>query len=205
MKPGVSLLRTGCLPACSAQSYGRVHRLVRAVLRADDLDERKQRRRIEEVHADDALGMLGRLGDLADGDRRGVRGEDRLRRDEPVELGEGLALRLELLDDRLDHEIAVGEIRELGRERQPADRGVALLGRHLPLLDRTAEVVLDRPAGALAELLAHLAAHGLEAGLGRDLRDPRSHRPETDHSDLANLHGGTLPGKKTALSCVLFT
>ena len=175
------------------------------MLRADDLDEREQRRGIEEVHADDPLGMLGRLGDLPDGDRRRVRGQDCLRPNDAVELGEGLPLRLELLDDRLDHQIAVGEIRELGRERQPADRGVALLGCHLPLLDRTAEVVLDRPAGTLAELLAHLAAHGLEAGLGRDLRDPRSHRPETDHSDLANLHGGTLPGKKTAPSCVLFT
>ena len=160
---------------------------------------------IEEVHADDTLGMLGRLGDLPDGDRRRVRREDCLRRDDALELGEGLALRLELLDDRFDHQIALGEIRELGRERQPAERGVALLGGHLPLLDRTAEVMLDRPAGTLAQLLAHLAADGLEAGLGRDLRDPRSHRPETDHSDLANLHGGTLPGKKTAPSCVLFT
>ena len=33
---------------------------------------------------------------------------------DPVELGEQLALRLELLDDRLDDEIAVGEV---GRHR----------------------------------------------------------------------------------------
>ncbi len=142
------------------------------------------------MHADDPLGALGRLGDLVDRNRRRVRREDRVRPRDPVELGKGLPLRPELLDDRLDHEIAVGEILELGREGQSRERGVPLLGGHLPLLDRAAEVVLDRPAGALAQLVAHLAADRLVPGLGRNLRDSGAHRAEPDDSNLANLHGG---------------
>ena len=37
-------------------------------------------------------------------------------RRDPVELGEQLALRLELLDDRLDHEVAVREVADVGRQ-----------------------------------------------------------------------------------------
>ena len=40
-----------------------------------------------------------------------------------LELGEGLALRLELFDDRLDHQVAAGEVLEARRQRQPPERG----------------------------------------------------------------------------------
>ena len=55
MKPGVSLQWTGRLPARCAHSYARSTASSLLVLRADDLDERQHGRRIEEVHADDAL------------------------------------------------------------------------------------------------------------------------------------------------------
>ena len=153
------------------------------------------------MHADDALRTLGRLGDLVDRDRRRVRGKNRVRRHDALELREGLALRLELLDDRLDHEVAVGEIREVRREGQPPKRGVPLLCRQLLLLDRTPEVVLDRPARALAELLAHLSADRLEPRLRGDLGDARAHRPQPDHSHPAN-HERDANWKKPTLSCV---
>ena len=78
--------------------------------------------------------------------------------DHAVEHAEELLLGVELLDDRLDHEVAAGEVVELGRRRQPGERGVALLGGQPALLDAAAEVVGDPLARALAELLAHLAA-----------------------------------------------
>ena len=43
--------------------------------RVDDLDERQHRRRVEEVHADDARRLLRRLRDLGDRQRRRVRRE----------------------------------------------------------------------------------------------------------------------------------
>ena len=54
------------------------------------------------------------------------------------------------------------------------------------LLDRTPDVVLDRPAGALAKLVADLAADRLEAGLRGDLRDPGAHRAQADDSHPTN-------------------
>ena len=115
-EPGRVVRANGLLARLLRPLEGGRERGVGALLRADDLDEREQRRRVEEVHADHALRMLGRLGDGMDRDRRGVRREDRVGPHEAVELGEHLALRLELLDDRLDHEIAVGQVGELGRE-----------------------------------------------------------------------------------------
>jgi hypothetical protein len=46
--------------------------------------------------------------------------------------------------------------------------------------------VLDRPACALTELVAHLSPDGLESGLRGDLGDPGAHRPQTDYSHATN-------------------
>ena len=94
--------------------------------------------------------MLRRLGDLGDGERRRVRREDRVRPREPVELREELALRLELLDDRLDHEIAPGEVVDLGRQRQAGERRVSLLRVRRCFSTRAAQVALDRRAARSA-------------------------------------------------------
>ena len=125
-----------------------------------------------------------------DGQGRGVRGENR-RWQDPVELREDLPLDVELLDDRLDNEVAAGEIAELRGRRQARERSVALVGGQPPLLDAAAEIVRDPLPGALAQLGGHLAAHGLDPGLDAHLRDPGPHRPEPDHADALNLgrHG----------------
>jgi hypothetical protein len=49
--------------------------------------------------------------------------------------------------------------------------------------------VVDRPAGALAELGCDLAADDLEPGLKADLRDPGTHRAEPNDADARDLHG----------------
>ena len=89
-----------------------------------------------------------RGGDLGDRERRGVRREHGVRAADPVELGEELPLRAELLDDRLDHEVAVGEVGEVGREREPRDGVVARALLELPLLDLAREEVADPVARA---------------------------------------------------------
>ena len=55
-----------------------------------------------------------------DGERGRVRREDRVGRAHALELGEQLPLGVDVLDDRLDHEVAVGEVGDLGRRAEPA-------------------------------------------------------------------------------------
>ena len=63
--------------------------LGRRVVALDDLDQRHDRGGIEVVKADDLVGPMGRLADLGDRQRRGVRGEDRVAGRDGVELGRG--------------------------------------------------------------------------------------------------------------------
>jgi hypothetical protein len=113
--------------------------------------------------------------------------QNRLRCDRG-ELGEESALRLRLLDDRLDHEVAAGEVGQLSRRRQPRERSVLLLLCEPLLLDAAGEVAVDRGARPLAELHRDLAPDRLEAGLDADLRDPGTHRAESDHADPPYCH-----------------
>jgi hypothetical protein len=166
-----------------------VERLVARVRGADDLDQRQHRRRVEEVQPDDALRGPGRVGDLRHRKRRGVRGEDRGRRQDAVELAEELALDVEVLERGLDHELAAGKVGELSGEREAPEGRVLLVLREAFLLDPAREVVVDAPARGLAELERHIAADDLETGLEADLRNPGTHRAEPDYADASDLHG----------------
>jgi hypothetical protein len=154
--------------------------LVRRALGADDLHERHEGRRVEEVHPDNALRRRGCARNLRDRERGGVRREHCVGPADPLELGEKLPLRTKLLDDRLDHDLAVRERREVCRQREQAD----VEGVDLAFLDLARQEVLDAAAGRLPQLVGHLAAHGLETRLDRKLRDARAHRPQPDDSDL---------------------
>ena len=105
-----------------------------------------------------------------------------------LELGEQLELGLEILDDRLDHEVAVGEVGEVGRDAQPPERDVPLLCRHLLLVDLALEEVRDPvPRARRAELVRDLPADGLVARLDRQLRDAGTHGSEADDADRLDL------------------
>ena len=94
---------------------------------------------------------------------------------------------VELLDDRLDHEVAADEVVEVGGRRQPGERRLALLGGQSALLDAAAEVVGDLLARALAELVAHLAADRFDPRLRADLCDPGAHGAEAHDAHLPNV------------------
>ena len=143
MKPGVSLQATGSLPSrcANANAASKASSLVCAVRTTSTSGSTGAG--LKKCMPTTRSGVCVAVGDLRDRERRGVRGEDRGRRDEAVELAEELALDLEILEGRLDHELAVREVGELGRQRQAAERGVLLvLGQPL-LLDSAAEVVVD--------------------------------------------------------------
>ena len=79
---------------------------------ADHLDHLHQRHRVEEVEAADPLRPLARGRDRGDLQRRGVGRDQAVVRHYALEMAEQLALRLQVLDDRLDDDVARGEVRQ---------------------------------------------------------------------------------------------
>ena len=61
--------------------------------------------RVEEVHPDDALGVLRGVGDLRDGERRGVGGEQDLRTERGAEPSEEIALEVHALGHGLHDDL----------------------------------------------------------------------------------------------------
>ena len=114
MNPAWSRTSTDRLPARAGEVACRGDRLVGRRDRADDLDQRHHRRGVEEVDAAHAVGPAGLHRHLDHGQRRRVGGEDRVVAADAVELAEEVLLGVEVLDDRLEHEVAVGELAEVG-------------------------------------------------------------------------------------------
>ena len=115
MNPALSPTMTGFLPSRIGERLDVLEDLVLGDDGADHLDELQHRRRVEEVHADDPLGVAGGDRDLGDRQRRGVGREDRVGADDRVELAEDVLLEVEVLGHRLDDELAVGELVEARR------------------------------------------------------------------------------------------
>ena len=85
-------------------------RLLGGLVAGDHLHQAHQRRRVEEVHAADALGPLHPGGDRGHRERGGVGGQDRLGSADAGELREQLALQLQVLGSSLDHQLAAGQV-----------------------------------------------------------------------------------------------
>ncbi len=147
MNPARSVIVTSTLPDAGAQRFDVRGHLGRGDHRLDHLDQRHDRRRVEEVHADDAVRAVGGDGDLGDRQRRGVRDQDRLGRADPVQLSEDRLLEFQVLGHRLDGEIHVVQRLESDRERDPAEQGVAVLGAQLALRHRPIGRVSQRARG----------------------------------------------------------
>src|SRR5262249_19093192 len=173
------------MPAeCVAEGVRRVERRMGGGPRAHNLHEPHQRRRVEEVHPHDAFGCRDRRRDLRHGERRRVRREHRVGPADPLELREQLLLRAEVLDDCLDHQIAVRKVGQLGRKRQPRERAVTRARLELTLLDLAREEVRDARLRALRQLERDLTPDGVDTRLDRELRDAGAHRAQADDADL---------------------
>src|SRR5204862_434113 len=85
--------------------------------------------RVEEVEADEALGPPGGGGQLGHGERGGVGREDRLGLHDLVEAREVILLHGQLLDDRLDHQVGLGQVVQTGRPAQALEQRAVVGGR----------------------------------------------------------------------------
>ena len=191
MKPGRSGAVIGSLPSDAAKSKHRLVGLVARRQRADHFDQLHQRHGIEEVQAAEPIRPLRRRRQLGDAQRRGVRDEDRVRPDDLLERRVGLPLVVEVLDDRLDDEVAVLQ----ALERRRAARGSPSVVSRVPAatlpLPRLVQELLD-PADALVERdVVDLADDRLVAGRRADLRDTGSHQPAAEHANRFDFHHAT--------------
>ena len=95
----------------------------------------------------------------------------------------------QLLDDRLDHELAVLDLAEVGGEVIRSNSAVLVLLRQLPALDRPVRRVLDVLAAALERVVVQLDTDHLVAVAGEDLGDAGAHGAESDHADGGGFTG----------------
>ena len=86
----------------------------------DHLDDLHHRHRVEEVVAGDAPRFRAGRGHRGHRQRRGVGGEHAVLADDALERAEQGALGLEILEDRLDHDVAAGELRRGCRQSRSA-------------------------------------------------------------------------------------
>ena len=175
------------LPSARAQRHRRGHRRVARRLAAHELDERHQRHRVHEVQAEHAIGARGRGGEPRDRDRRRVGREQRRGRRQAIERDEQRALGLDRFDDRLDGEIDRGQRVERIGQRQARQRGVAIGGGELALLDELGEALLDALARAIEGRRGRVVEQHVEAGLREHLGDAEAHGAGADDADAADI------------------
>ena len=99
----------GVLADLLRERVGRVERRVRGELAADDLDERQDRRGVEEVHPDDAVGPASTAAISVTESAEVFVASTVVRRDHGLDPREEVVLDREVLEDGLDHEVAAGE------------------------------------------------------------------------------------------------
>src|SRR5439155_1330517 len=76
-------------------------------------------------------------------ERGGVGREDRLGLHDLVEAREVILLHGQLLDDRLDHQVGLGQVVQTGRPAQALEQRAVVGGRQLAALDVLLELLLD--------------------------------------------------------------
>ena len=81
----------------------------------------------------------------------------------------------EVLDDRLEHQLAVLQLREVGHRPDPTQDRLGVRGGELALLDLAPERLADLGAATLGRLQGSAADGDIEAGFGGHLSYTRSH------------------------------
>ncbi len=153
----------------------------------NDFHQRHQRHGIEEMHADHPFRPHRGARDLCDRQGARVRRQYGRMRGSRVQPFERLPLELEVLGNRLDHQVGVGQVLE-SRHRSNAghgDRGV--IGADLLLLCLAVEEAADALACSLRGALDRVVNEHREPRFGHDLRDPRAHGPGPEHANGPDL------------------
>ena len=134
-----------------------------------------------------SCGRLVARAQRDDRQRRRGGGQDRAGLADLVEVLEQRGLDREVLGDRLDHEVDVGQVVERGGAGEPAEHLVAVRLLELAALDRLVERALDGRPHAVDLGLGPADVQHVVARLGEDLDDAGGHGAGADHADLADV------------------
>ncbi len=163
------------------------------VLLRDQLDQVHVARRVEEVDAAEARPhrRRQRFRQRVDREPRGVRREDRVRREMRRDLRVEVALPVHPLGDRLDHEVAAGERCEIAVVVRRVDVGGAIRGRQRRGLElrEPGERLVDDAVG-VAFLRGEIEQDDGDAGVREVRGDLRAHDAGAEDRDLANQEIG---------------
>ncbi|MCY1239534.1 hypothetical protein D9M72_523310 [compost metagenome] len=140
------------------------------------------------MHADEAFRPGHRCGQLADGNRRGVAGDQRIRADHAAEVGEQPELQLLVLGGRLDDQVDVGQYLPVGGCGQHFQGIQACLGAEQVLLRHPLQAAANGLPAALQGVLGNIQHEHLQPGHRAHLRDAVAHGARADHSNLVDLH-----------------
>ena len=174
-KPARSWLRITRLCSTSvAKSSARGDRVRRRHQARHQLDEAQHRHRVEEVDADHLLGPLVAMPSFMIGIELVLLARIACRRRRPCRAPEHLDLERLVLDHRLDDELTVGELAEVGRERDPRDGRVALVLGELAGRTARSSDLARRPLAGLRGAGVDLGDDDVEPGSGAHLGDARA-------------------------------
>ena len=182
----------GGLAELLAQVEAELDGVVARPFGADHLEQGHHLGGVEEVQTDEPLRALGRGGLVGDGQGRRIGREVGVVPDHAIERFPHLKLAVQVLGDRLDDQVAVGQVAVLKRRRDPGQHRVGVSLLELALLDGAPQLLSDL-ADALVQLaLVDLADDDLPAVLSADLGDSMAHQATADDTDLLDLHSGKL-------------
>ena len=173
-----------------ADPLGEFHRLgvgiVGGLQAADQFEQRHQRHRIEEVHADEAVRAVCRGGEFRDRDRRGVGGDQRARLQRGAEVFENLDLEVLVLGRGLDHEVAIRKLRLVGGAGDALERCLVVGLAHLLLVDQPLQALVDhrKPLGDGG--IGNVGHDNGQSGSRADLRDTVAHGAGADNANGFN-------------------
>ena len=145
------------------------------------------------MHAEHAARVLQAGCEAGDGQRRGVAGEDAVGGAQGFQALQQLALDLQLLDDRLDHQAGVGQFFQRIGRAQAGEGGGLGGGLQLAFLHQPGELPVDAGDGLGRGAGAGVVQAHRVPGLGGDLGDAGAHGASADHGhrgfSVQGVHG----------------
>ncbi len=150
--------------------------ILRGLHAAGNLNQLHDVSRIEEMAADDLVRTIRNcVGDLSDGECRGVGADDAVLRQNGVELFEKLFLQIHSLQNNFHDKLRAGSILAVDRQGQVCQAGIHLLLRHLASLNGACEVAFDAASAAFTELLLDVNQRNSVTSLQKNFRNTGTH------------------------------
>ena len=156
---------------------------------ADDLDQRHLRHGVEEVQADDALGMRVASAISETRSELVLVASTRVGLRQPVELREDVALRLHRLQHRFDDEVGQLQARPFGRGADAVERVSRGELVDPPAATSSSSIFWMRPSAAADGGGVHFDEPHGDAGADQRVDDPRAHRAAADDGGVLHLRG----------------